>query len=52
VAIPELGGSRTITMDGTVVWRGGAPVGGVTAEERDGAVEFSGVTGSHTFGWS
>jgi Bacterial alpha-L-rhamnosidase C-terminal domain/Bacterial alpha-L-rhamnosidase 6 hairpin glycosidase domain len=51
VAIPELGGARTITMDGRVVWRHGAPAGGVTAVERDGAVEFSGVRGSHTFAW-
>jgi hypothetical protein len=39
-------------MDGTVVWRDGAPAGGVTAVERDGAVQFSGVTGSHTFAWT
>jgi hypothetical protein len=51
VAIPELGHSRTIAMDGVVVWRDGAPAGGVTAEERDGAVQFSAFTGSHTFAW-
>jgi alpha-L-rhamnosidase len=51
VAIPELGRSRTITMDCSVVWRNGAPVGGATAVEREGGVQFTGVTGSHTFAW-
>jgi alpha-L-rhamnosidase len=51
VAIPELGRSRTITMDCKVVWRNGAPAAGVIAAERDGAVQFSGVSGSHTFAW-
>jgi hypothetical protein len=51
VAVPELGRSRTITMDSTVVWRNGSPAAGVTAVERDGAVQFSGVTGMHTFAW-
>ena len=49
VSVPLLGRSRTIAMDGTVVWQDGAPASGVTAVQRDGAVEFSGVTGSHTF---
>jgi Bacterial alpha-L-rhamnosidase C-terminal domain/Bacterial alpha-L-rhamnosidase 6 hairpin glycosidase domain len=51
VVIPQLGRARTITMDCRVVWRNGAPAPGVTAEERDGAVQFSGVEGSHTFTW-
>jgi hypothetical protein len=51
VAIPELGRSRTIAMDGRVVWQSGAPAPGVDAVERDGAVTFSGITGSHTFAW-
>jgi Bacterial alpha-L-rhamnosidase C-terminal domain/Bacterial alpha-L-rhamnosidase 6 hairpin glycosidase domain len=51
VAVPELGRSRTITMDCRVVWRNGAPLSGVAAEERDGAVQFSGINGSHTFAW-
>jgi hypothetical protein len=38
-------------MDCRVVWRNDAPSPGVTAEERDGAVQFSGVTGRHTFAW-
>jgi hypothetical protein len=49
VRVPLLGRSRTIAMDGAVVWQDGAPAPGVTAVQRDGAVEFSGVTGSHTF---
>ena len=49
VVFPELGHGRTIAMDGTVVWQDGAPAGGVSAVERNGAVEFAGVTGSHTF---
>jgi Bacterial alpha-L-rhamnosidase C-terminal domain/Bacterial alpha-L-rhamnosidase 6 hairpin glycosidase domain len=51
VAIPQLGRSRTIVMDCKVVWRDGAPERGVTAVERDGAVQFSAVEGSHTFAW-
>jgi hypothetical protein len=51
VAVPELGRSRTITMDCRLVWRNGAPAPGVSAEERDGAVEFGGIEGSHTFAW-
>ena len=49
VRFPLLGRSRTVAMDGAVVWQDGRPLGGVNAVERDGAVEFSGVTGSHTF---
>ncbi len=51
VAIPQFGRSRTITMDSRVVWRNGSPAAGVTAVERDGAVQFSGITGTHTFAW-
>lgn len=38
-------------MDGHVVWQHGAPAGSVTAVERDGAVDFNGINGSHTFTW-
>ncbi len=38
-------------MDGHAVWQDGAPVGGVTAVATGDAVEFSGVTGAHTFAW-
>ena len=51
VAVPELGRSRAIAIDGHVVWRNGAPAPGVDAVERDRAVKFSGITGSHTFAW-
>ena len=49
VRLPLLGRSRTIAMDGAVVWQDGRRVAGFDAVERDGAVEFSGVTGTHTF---
>jgi alpha-L-rhamnosidase len=49
VRMPLLGRARTIAVDGVVVWQDGRALGGVTAVERDGAVEFTGVTGSHTF---
>ncbi len=49
VSVPLFGRSRTIAMDGTVVWQDGAPVGSATAVARDGAVQFNGVTGAHTF---
>jgi alpha-L-rhamnosidase len=51
VVVPLFGHSRTIAMDGHAVWQDGAPVGNVTAVAKDGAVEFSGVTGAHTFAW-
>lgn len=51
VAIPELGSSRVIAEDGQIVWAGGAPVGGVSATEANGAVVFSNVSGAHTFAW-
>jgi hypothetical protein len=38
-------------MDGRVVWPKRDPTADVRAEERDGAVHFSGITGSHTFAW-
>src|SRR3954454_24397410 len=49
VRVPLFGRSRTIAMDGAVVWQDGAAQGGATAVQSNGAVEFSGVTGSHTF---
>jgi hypothetical protein len=52
VVVPLLGEARTIAMDGEVVWRNGAPAAGVAAEEHDGAVHFTGITGSHTFAWA
>jgi alpha-L-rhamnosidase len=49
VAFPLLGHPRTIAMDGAVVWQDGAPAAGVNAVQRNGAAEFSDVTGTHTF---
>jgi alpha-L-rhamnosidase len=52
VAVPELGGSRTVAEDGRVVWRAGhAVVGGFAASEQAGTVRFAGVSGTHTFAW-
>src|ERR671923_669393 len=51
VVVPLLGRSQPIAMDGRVVWPKRDPTADVRAEERDGAVHFSGITGSHTFAW-
>jgi hypothetical protein len=51
VVIPLLGRSRPIAMDGRMVWPKNGQASGITAVERDGAVHFSGITGSHTFAW-
>ena len=51
VVIPLLGRSRPIAMDGRMVWPKNGGASGLTAVERDGAVHFSGITGSHTFAW-
>ena len=51
VVVPLLGRSQPIAMDGRVVWPKDGRASGVTAVERDGAVHFSGITGSHTFAW-
>ena len=51
VVIPLLGRSRPIAMDGRMVWPKNGRPSDVTAVERDGAVHFSGITGSHTFAW-
>ena len=51
VVIPLLGGSRPIAMDGRMVWPNNGQASGLSAVERDGAVHFSGITGSHTFAW-
>jgi alpha-L-rhamnosidase len=51
VAIPLLGRSRAIAMDGRMVWPKNGRASGITAVERDGAVHFTGITGSHTFAW-
>jgi hypothetical protein len=49
--IPPLGRSRPTAMDGRMVWPKNGRASGITAVERNGAVPFSGITGSHTFAW-
>src|SRR3954462_7039648 len=51
VSVPQFGRGRTIAMDGHAVWQDGAPVAGATAVLKGDTVQFSGVTGSHTFAW-
>jgi len=52
VAVPTLGSARVIFRDGIQVWDGTAAVNGATAAATaDGYVEFTGVTGSHTWAW-
>ena len=52
VAVPILGSSRVIYLDGIEVWDGTAPVNGAIASATVGYVEFRDVTGSHTWAWS
>jgi len=52
VAVPLLGADRTIAMDGRIVWSGGRPTAGVHATRAGDAVEFTGLTGAHTFAWT
>ena len=52
VALPLLGESRTIAMDGRVVWRGRRAVPGVHAHERHGYVRIATAGGAHTYAWS
>lgn len=51
VSVPQLGSARTITVNGTVVWRDGAPAGAAQATLKGDRVVFSGVTGTRTFHW-
>jgi hypothetical protein len=52
VAVPTLGAPRVIYRDGVQVWNGSAAVNGAVATATaDGYVEFTGVTGSHTWAW-
>jgi hypothetical protein len=52
VAVPLLGRSRSIAMDGRLVWRDGRPARGVNAHRRGDAVVFTDVRGTHTFAWA
>lgn len=52
VAVPTLGATRVIYMDGVEVWDGTAAVNGAAASSTgDGYVAFGGVTGTHTWAW-
>jgi hypothetical protein len=52
VAVPTLGETRVIYMDGVEVWNGSSALNGASATEQDGYVTFAGITGSHTWAWS
>lgn len=51
VSIPTYRRSRTIALDGRIVWRNGKPAAGVRGLAGAGSVEFEGLTGEHTFAW-
>jgi hypothetical protein len=51
VAVPLLGRSRMIAMDGRLVWDGRHSRGGLHARTVGNAVILAGVRGSHTFAW-
>lgn len=52
VAVPTLGSTRVIYLDGVEVWNGTAAVNGATASATaDGFVAFTDVTGTHTWAW-
>jgi len=50
VAVPELGASRTIAMDGHIVWTTSGASSAVHASERGGMVYFSDVRGCRVKG--
>jgi hypothetical protein len=52
VAVPTLGELRVIYQDGVEVWDGTQAVNGATASEVSGYIEFTDVTGSHTWAWA
>jgi alpha-L-rhamnosidase len=52
VAVPVPYGDRDIAMDGHWVWQNGAPVNGAVASALGKAVQFSGISGTHTFAWT
>lgn len=52
VAVPTLGQTRVIYLDGVEVWNGSSALNGASATQQDGYVTFAGVTGSHTWAWS
>jgi alpha-L-rhamnosidase len=52
VAVPLLGASRTIALDGRIVWQNGHPAGGLEGEQVGDSVVFSDIRGDHTFAWA
>jgi hypothetical protein len=52
VAVPTLGQTRVIYMDGVEVWDGSSALNGANASLQDGYVTFAGITSSHTWAWS
>ena len=53
MAVPTLGGQRTIGRDGRVVWNGARAVGGAKARGAGGYVRFQEPDpGSHTYAWA
>jgi hypothetical protein len=52
VVVPTLGRSRSIAMNGRVVWRHGRASEGVDAARVRGGVEFAGIGGRRTFAWT
>ena len=53
VAVPLLGGQRTIARDGRIVWAKGRPVGGAKARKAGGYVRFlEPQPGTHTYAWA
>jgi alpha-L-rhamnosidase len=52
VAVPLLGRSRDVAVDGELVWQNDRPLGATSAERRGDTVVFSHVRGNHTFAWT
>lgn len=52
VSVPLLGKPRAIARDGRIVWQDGRAIGSVSARQVGDAVQFDGVTGSHTWAWA
>ncbi|MCL1895517.1 MAG: hypothetical protein FWG03_03120 [Clostridiales bacterium] len=52
IAVPLMGGSRDIAIDGKMAWENGAAVNGFAAGLAGDAVVFSGMRGDHTYAWS
>ncbi|MDO8329608.1 MAG: alpha-L-rhamnosidase C-terminal domain-containing protein [Fluviicoccus sp.] len=52
VAVPALGKSRNIAMDGQWIWVGGKAMPGVSARVAGDYILFGKISGTHTFAWS